>query len=113
MNGTDKSAVSGMPATDAKGYLLDAADWNRALALEMAATDGIQLGPDHWAVLDFFRSYFANYEIEPPMRVLVKWSRDSLGADKGSSRFLYRLFPQGPVIQASRYGGLPRPASCL
>jgi tRNA 2-thiouridine synthesizing protein E len=27
----------------------------------------------------------------------------------GGHRFLYTLFPQGPIAQASRYAGLPLP----
>ena len=35
------------------------------------------------------------------------------GPDKGSSRYLYRLFPDGPARQACRYAGLPKPVSCI
>jgi tRNA 2-thiouridine synthesizing protein E len=79
----------------------------------MAAADGIELGDDHWAVLELMRSYYGQYEIEPPMRALVRLARERLGADKGSSRYLYRLFPDGPGTQGCRYAGLPRPVSCV
>jgi tRNA 2-thiouridine synthesizing protein E len=100
-------------AVDDKGYLLDSADWERSVAQQMAKNDGIAMGEDHFAVIDIFREYFARYEIEPPMRALVKLVAATLGEDKGNSRFLYQLFPQGPVTQASRYAGLPRPLSCI
>ena len=64
-------------------------------------------------VLDLFRQYFEQYEIEPPMRALVRLVRDRLGEEKGSSRYLYRLFPDGPGTQACRMAGLPRPVSCI
>lgn len=100
-------------AVDEKGYLLDPSEWTPAVAETMAARDGIELTGDHWVVLDIFREYFARFDIEPPMRVLVRRTRERLGADKGSSRFLYRLFPAGPGTQGCRYAGLPRPVSCL
>lgn len=100
-------------AVDEKGYLLDWRDWSPAVARAMAAADGVELTPDHWEVLEFFRAYFAQYEIEPPMRALVREVRTRWGEDRGSSRHLYRLFPDGPGTQACRYAGLPRPVSCL
>lgn len=100
-------------ATDEKGYLTDPGQWDPGVAEHMAREDGIALSPDHWAVIDMFREYFRHYEIEPPMRALVKLVGQELGEEKGNSRFLYRLFPQGPTTQACRYAGLPRPLSCI
>ena len=98
---------------DEKGYLLDWLEWSPEVAKTMAAADGIILTDEHWVVLRIFRTYFEQYEIEPPMRALVRLVREALGEEKGSSRFLYRLFPDGPGIQACRYAGLPRPVSCV
>jgi tRNA 2-thiouridine synthesizing protein E len=98
---------------DEKGYLLDWRAWSPAVAQTMAAADGIELTDDHWLVLDRFREYYGQYEIEPPMRALVRMVRERWGAERGSSRYLYRLFPDGPGTQACRYAGLPRPVSCV
>lgn len=98
---------------DEKGYLLDAQQWSPAVARVMAAADGLTLESDHWAVLEIFRDYFRQFEIEPPMRALVRRAGEALGKEKGTSRYLYQLFPQGPGTQACRYAGLPRPVSCL
>ena len=100
-------------AVDEKGYLLDWQSWSPAVASAMAAADGIELTADHWEVLQLFRRYFEQYEVEPPMRALVRLARERLGEAKGNSRFLYRLFPDGPGTQACRYAGLPRPVSCI
>ena len=98
---------------DDRGYLLEYGRWKPEVAETMAARDGIELGPDHWVVLQIFREYFESFEIEPPMRALVRRARERLGEEKGSSRYLYRLFPDGPGTQACRYAGLPRPLSCV
>ncbi len=98
---------------DRKGYLNNADDWDLSVAEHMAEQDGISLTEDHLRVLEIFRVYFNTYEIEPPMRALVRLVGEQLGSEKANSRFLYRLFPAGPIIQASRYAGLPRPLSCI
>jgi len=98
---------------DEKGYLLDWLAWSPPAAEAMAAADGLVLENDHWAVIRIFREYFEKYEIEPPMRALVRLARERLGEEKGGSRYLCRLFPDGPGTQACRYAGLPRPLSCV
>jgi tRNA 2-thiouridine synthesizing protein E len=99
--------------TDARGYLRNLDDWSEALAIEMARHDGIVLTEAHWEVLRFLRAYYAEYRLAPPMRLLVRELAQRLGAEKGQSRYLYRLFPEGPAKQACRYAGLPKPVSCI
>lgn len=98
---------------DEKGYLLDPGQWTEEVSRIMAAADGLELSTDHWVVLRIFRDYFARFDIDPPMRALVRAAREQLGENKGNSRYLYRLFPAGPATQACRYAGLPRPISCI
>ncbi|MEJ8568438.1 TusE/DsrC/DsvC family sulfur relay protein [Elongatibacter sediminis] len=100
-------------AIDSRGYLVRPEDWSPGVAEFMAGRDGIELTADHWVVIEIFQEHFARFEIEPPMRVLVRRAREQLGEDKGTSRYLYRLFPDGPGTQACRYAGLPRPVSCI
>jgi tRNA 2-thiouridine synthesizing protein E len=105
----DGKAVS----VDDRGYLLDWRDWSPAVAEAMAGADGVTLQDEHWQVLDIFREYYSEYEIEPPMRALVRLSRERFGAERGGTRLPYRLFPDGPGTQACRYAGLPKPLSCV
>ncbi len=100
-------------ATDAAGYLRDRADWSEALAQELARRDGLILTEDHWQVLRFVRQYHDEFAMTPGMRLLVRAIAKQLGEDKGNSRYLYRLFPDGPAKQACRYAGLPKPVSCI
>lgn len=100
-------------AADARGYLLDPAEWDRDLAIAMAAADGIQLGEQHWQVLLLLRDYHREHGQAPAMRLLVREVARVLGSGRADSRALYRLFPQGPAKQAARYAGLPRPTSCI
>ena len=50
---------------DEKGYMLDWRRWSPKVAETMAAADGIVLEEDHWAVLQIFRDYYRQFEIEP------------------------------------------------
>lgn len=98
---------------DEGGYLLDAASWDRSFAQATAQAEGLELGPDHWQVIEFLREYYERYQLSPPMRVLVKAIAPLLGEAKASSRRLYQLFPDGPAKQACKIAGLPKPLSCL
>ena len=100
-------------ALDAEGYLCRREDWTPAVAVQMAAGDGIDLTDSHWQVIDLLREYYAEYRITPPVRVLVRLLGERVGAEAGSSRYLYRLFPRGPGRQACRYAGLPKPTGCV
>ncbi len=100
-------------ALDEEGYLADWRAWNAAAAECFAAADGLELDAARWEVLNLLRDYYAEFEIAPPMRALVKLLREQTGNDRFGSRELYRLFPDGPAKQAARIAGLPRPVSCI
>jgi tRNA 2-thiouridine synthesizing protein E len=104
---------AGMPEVDEHGHLRQASEWSREVALAMARADGIELSPEHWQVIEVLRDYYAEYEIAPPMRALVRLLRERLNDSAWGSRELYRLFPEGPARQGSRYAGLPKPVSCI
>lgn len=99
--------------TDEEGYVKDSTQWSPGLAAVIAAGENIELGEDHWAVVDYLRRFYGKYGMEPAVRLLVKKMRELLGSEKGSSKYLYQLFPEGPVRQGSKIAGLPKPASCI
>ncbi len=98
-------------ALDADGFLSDPSCWQPAVAETLAERDGIALGDDHWWLIDFVRDYYRRYGNPPLMRVVVAALRERKG--EASSRDLYRLFPDGPVRLACKYGGLPKPDWCI
>ncbi|KXO14194.1 tRNA 2-thiouridine synthesizing protein E [Moritella sp. JT01] len=100
-------------ATDKLGYLLNSSDWSEALAPIIAEQEGISLSPPHWEVVHFVRNFYLEYNTSPAIRALVKAMAKKLGADKGNSIYLYKLFPKGPAKQATKIAGLPKPAKCL
>lgn len=99
-------------ALDEDGHLLDSRQWTPKVAEVLAGRDGIELGDDHWWLIEFVRDYHHKYGTPPLMRVVVDQLRRR-NDGRGSSRDLYRLFPDSPVRQACKYGGLPKPEWCI
>jgi tRNA 2-thiouridine synthesizing protein E len=99
--------------TDEEGYLQNLSDWSTDVAAQMATKDGIELTDNHWEVIDFLRQYYDEYKIAPAIRILTKAMAKKLGREKGNTRYLYELFPEGPAKQACRYAGLPKPTGCV
>lgn len=99
--------------TDNFGYLLDWQQWTPAVAELIAQQEQLELTPAHWEVIYFVREFYQEYKTSPAIRMLVKAMAQKLGEDKGNSRYLQRLFPEGPAKQATKLAGLPKPAKCL
>lgn len=100
-------------ATDADGYLLNLDEWNPDIANLIAAQEGITLSPQHWEIITLIRGYYAEFDLSPAMRPLVKYASLKLGPEKGKSVYLLTLFPGSPAKIAAKIAGLPRPANCL
>ena len=100
-------------ATDAQGYLLDSTMWNLQLAAEIAQIENILMTDEHWQVIHFVRDFYEQFNTSPAIRALVKAMENKYGKEKISSRYLYRLFPDGPAKQATKIAGLPKPARCI
>ena len=100
-------------AFDKEGFLRNLDDWNPEVANQIATNENIQLSPAHWEVLNLLREYYAEFDASPAMRPLVKYCALKLGADKGKSVYLLRLFPGSPAKIGSKIAGLPKPENCL
>lgn len=99
--------------TDASGYLLNTDDWDVEVAQAIAKLENLELTDAHWEIIHFVRAFYQEYKTSPAIRMLVKATAQKLGEDKGNSRYLQRLFPEGPAKQATKLAGLPKPAKCL
>lgn len=100
-------------ALDKHGYLADLNSWQPSVAEAFAELENISLTIAHWEVINFVRQFYQEFNTSPAIRVLVKAMAQQLGPDKGNSKYLFMLFPQGPAKQATRLAGLPKPAKCL
>lgn len=98
---------------DEDGYMTNLADWSEEVASTLAKEDSLELSDAHWEVINFLRQYYEQYQIAPMIKILVKEIKKTMGADKGNTKYLYQLFPDGPAKQACRYAGLPKPTGCV
>ncbi len=98
---------------DEEGYLINLSDWDEGIAAYLAKEEKVELTQNHWEVINFLREYYSEYQIAPAIRVLTKAIAKKLGADKGSNKYLYELFPYGPAKQACKIAGLPKPTGCI
>lgn len=100
-------------AFDTEGFLRDLSDWSVEVAAQIASNEGLELTPEHWEILELLREYYQEFDSSPAMRPLVKYSAARLGAEKGKSIYLMRLFPGSPAKLGSKIAGLPKPDNCL
>jgi len=100
-------------ATDEEGYITNLADWTPALGEVIAKAEEINMDEEHWAVVNFLRDCYEEYQIAPAVRVLIKSIKKSMGPEVGNNKYMYELFPYGPAKQACKIAGLPKPTGCI
>jgi len=100
-------------ATTEQGFLLDMNQWDTQVAECLASIENIELTAAHWEILRFIRHFYQEYQYLPNARVFSKAIKRKLGVEKANSRYLLKLFPEGPLKYACKIAGLPKPPSCL
>ncbi|MDD1642982.1 MAG: TusE/DsrC/DsvC family sulfur relay protein [Methylococcaceae bacterium] len=99
--------------TTEQGFLVNSADWNEEVAKRLAELNNIPLKDAHWEIILFIRHYYMQFKHLPNARVFIKAIAKALGEEKGNSRYLHKLFPDGPLKYACKLAGLPKPPTCL
>jgi tRNA 2-thiouridine synthesizing protein E len=99
--------------TTDQGFLVNVSDWNEDVAKELAELNNISLNEAHWEIIAFIRDYYLQFKHLPNARVFTKAIARKLGEEKGNSRYLHKLFPDGPLKYACKLAGLPKPPTCL
>lgn len=100
-------------ALDKDGYLVDLDDWSNGVAEALAQREGLALSAEHWEILTLLRAFYGEFQLSPANRPLIKYAALKLGADKGNSLHLNRLFNGTPAKLAAKLAGLPKPTNCL
>lgn len=100
-------------ALDKDGYLINLADWSQAVAEALAEREQLTLSPEHWEILHLLRDFYAEFQLSPANRPLIKYTALKLGPEKGNSLHLNRLFNGTPAKLAAKLAGLPKPTNCL
>lgn len=84
-------------------------DWNQQKAELRAKEKGIVLDDAHWEVIHFLRQHYASYGPVTHARQLTR-ALESKFATQGGNKYLYQLFPDGPVTEGCYIAGLTPPA---
>jgi len=98
---------------DSNGHLRDFSIWTDQIGILLAEHDGIELNNKHWQIINLVRDIYLKTNTTPPMRLLIKAIKININAELANSRYLYQLFPDGPVRLASKFAGLPKPKHCI
>ena len=94
--------------TTETGFLLNAEDWSRAVATEIAKTQDIEMTDKHWDVIEYLRDEFFNHNgNQPNTRNIVKALKNKCPDTDVTAGSLYKLFPKDPSKQAGMIAGLP------
>ncbi|MCB1772259.1 MAG: TusE/DsrC/DsvC family sulfur relay protein [Gammaproteobacteria bacterium] len=93
---------------DRHGYLVDPDDWSKALTERMAELDGVELGDDHWLLIDFLHRFYREFSVAPELPVLARNLCKDQKDCRWTRRYINQLFPDGAKM-ACRYAGLPLP----
>lgn len=84
--------------------------WSRSEALEIARREKIGLTEDHWEAVRALQRYYARHDDGTPIN--LRELHDALDEHfhaRGGLRFLYTLFPGGPIAQSCLLAGLKAP----
>ena len=84
--------------------------WTRAQGTAQAQEEDLDMGDDHWELVQALQDFYAHHE---PTDIQLRELSDALDEHfhhKGGSRYLFTLFPGGPIVQGCRIAGLEPPA---
>ncbi|WNW09702.1 TusE/DsrC/DsvC family sulfur relay protein [Pseudomonas sp. DTU_2021_1001937_2_SI_NGA_ILE_001] len=98
---------------DQDGFLENLDDWSLEVARALAAEEDIAFADEHVEVLQLLRDFYAEFQLSPATRPLIKYAALKLGPEKGNSQYLNRLFNGRPAKLAARLAGLPKPTNCI
>jgi len=92
---------------DEDGFIQEPDKWDKAVAEDIAKTEeAYPMSEDHWKLVNYLRNYFLEFEIAPPVRMVIKQTGFDL-------KTIYNLFPGGPAKGACKVAGLPKPTGCV
>ncbi|OIR14511.1 sulfurtransferase TusE [mine drainage metagenome] len=92
--------------TNDDGFLLEP-DFSEEVVSVIAASEGIELTPKHWEVINYMREQYREHGHTPNFRNMLKDINEFW--PEADSKALYDLFPMGPAKQAAKVAGLPQP----
>lgn len=84
--------------------------WTKEKAKNKAKAMGLVLTDEHWEVINFIRVLYQNVGAQMPPVHELSQTLDERFSEQGGLRYLFELFPDGPLDQGSLIAGVPVPA---
>ena len=84
--------------------------WTREDAIEAARSRGLVPSESHWEVVRALQEFYVRHEEEGVRSRELRDALDEKFHARGGIRFLYELFPGGPIHQGCEIAGLSPPA---
>ncbi len=83
--------------------------WNRRKSAQLAEYEDLELNDERWDVIVFLRKNYLVNGLPRHARITAR-ALDKEFRKQGGTKYLYTLFPGGPVTQGSRIANLRTPA---
>jgi len=94
---------------DPDGNMYGLEHWSPLTVKQLALEEGIEeLSDAHWHVIYVLRNLYREKGRSASAREITCILEKDF-VDEGGRRYLYELFPKGPVSQGSRLAGVPSP----
>jgi len=87
--------------------------WTLRMAQAAAKAEGLSISEDHWKAVRALQEYFARHKQNDANLRELHDALDEAFHASGGMRYLYRLFPGGPVAQGCHLAGLPVPPGAV
>lgn len=87
--------------------------WSRVEAETLAREQGLTLNDDHWDAIRALQNYYAKRNAPGGHQLNIRGVHDALDERfhaKGGLKYVYELFPGGPLAQGGPIAGLEPPA---
>jgi tRNA 2-thiouridine synthesizing protein E len=84
--------------------------WTRELALDAARRETLELSAEHWETIRALQEYHARHVATTVNARELHDALEERFHRQGGLKYLYQLFPGGPVAQGCRLAGLKAPA---
>ena len=88
-----------------EGYMTDASQWSKEIAVEIAKEEGLALTDKHFAVIEYLRDRVSKGEALTIRSIGKSGVVDTKG--------FYELFPGAPLKKATKIAGVAKPVSCV
>lgn len=105
---TDINPIIDRESSTVEGGFPDLGNWSEQIAQELAGEEGVALSKEHWDIIHFLRDHYQRCGPCPNGRAVLGLLEDNF-SQQGGKRYLYHLFPRGPVVQSCKIAGLPLP----